>query len=64
MNELGDVHFPEATVTSVGLDHLNPHTPAALYATFRPAEARRIMRQPALHYPPKHGRGLTMAEIE
>jgi hypothetical protein len=41
MRELVDVHFPQATVLSVVLDNLNTHTPAALYATFPPGEARR-----------------------
>jgi hypothetical protein len=64
MKELVDVHFPEATVISVVLDNLNPHTPAALYTAFRPAEACRILRKLDFHYTPKHGSWLNMAEIE
>jgi hypothetical protein len=64
MRDLVDVHFPEATVISVVLDNLNTHTPAALYATFTPAEACRILRRPDFHYTPKHGSWLNMAEIE
>jgi hypothetical protein len=64
MQDLVDVHFPPATVISVVLDTLNTHTPAALYATFPPAEACRILRKLAFHYPPKHGSWLKMAEIE
>jgi DDE superfamily endonuclease len=64
MKELVDVHFPEADVISVVLDHLNTHTPAALYAAFRPAEARRLSRRLDFHYTPKHGSWLNMAEIE
>jgi transposase len=64
MKDLVDVHFPEAAVISVVLDNLHTHTPAALYATFRPAEASRIMRKLDLRYTPKHGRWLNMAEIE
>jgi hypothetical protein len=63
MKDLVDVHFPEAAVISVVLDNLNTHTPAALYATFRPAEAGRIMRKLDLHYTPKHGSWLNMAAI-
>jgi hypothetical protein len=64
MKELVDVHFPEADVSSVVLDNLNTHTPAALYTTFRPAEARRIVRKLDFHYTPQHGSWLNMAEIE
>jgi hypothetical protein len=64
MQDLVDVHFPQATVISVVLDNLNTHTPAALYATFPPAEACRILRTLDFHYTPKHGSWLNMAEIE
>jgi DDE superfamily endonuclease len=64
MRDLVDVHFPKATVVSVVLDNLNTHTPAALYATFAPAEACRILRKLDFHYTPKHGSWLNMAEIE
>ena len=64
MKDLVDVHFPEAALVSVVLDNLNTHTPAALYATFPPAEACRILRQLEFHYTPKHGSWLNMAEIE
>jgi hypothetical protein len=63
MQDLVDVHLPEATVISVVLDHLNTHTPAALYATFAPTEACRILRKLDFHDTPKHGSGLNMAEI-
>ena len=62
--DLVDVHFSHATVISVVLDNLNTHTPAALYATFPPAEACRILRKLDFHYTPKHGSWLNMAEIE
>lgn len=64
MQDLVDVPFPQATVISVVLDNLNTHTPAALYATFPPAEAGRILRTLDFHYTPKHGSWLHMAEIE
>ena len=59
-----DVHFPAAERITVVLDNLNTHTLASLYATFAPAEARRIARKLDLHYTPKHGSWLNMAEIE
>ena len=64
MKDLVDVHFPQAAVVSVVLDHLNPHTPAALYATFAPAAACRSLRKLDFHYTPTHGSWLNMAEIE
>ena len=64
MKDLIDVHFPRATLISVVLDNLNTHTPAALYETFAPAEARRILRKLDFRYTPKHGSWLNMAEIE
>ena len=64
MKDLVDIHFPHAVVVSVVLDNLNTHTPAALYATFPPVEACRILRKLDFHYTPKHGSWLNMAEIE
>ena len=40
------------------------HTPASLYAAFPPAEAKRLADKLELHYTPKHGSWLNMAEIE
>ena len=64
MRALVDVHFPQATVIRLVVDNLNTHSPAALYETFEPAEARRITRKLEFHYTPKHGSWLNMAEIE
>ncbi len=64
MQDLVDVHFPQADTIRVVLDNLNTHTLAALYETFSPAEARRIARKLEVHYTPKHGSWLNMAEIE
>lgn len=64
MKELVDLHFPQATVIRVVQDNLNTHVPWALYETFEPAEARRILDRLEFHYTPKHGSWLNMAEIE
>jgi hypothetical protein len=64
MRQLVDEHYPEAEVITVVLDNLNTHTPASLYKTFEPAEARRIARRLEIHYTPKHGSWLNMAEVE
>jgi DDE superfamily endonuclease len=64
MTDRVDTHSPEGTLMRVGMDHLNPHTPAALYEAFPPAEARRILRRLDLRYTPKHGSWLNMAAME
>ena len=46
------------------MDNLNTHHPASLYQAFEPAEARRIAERLEIHYTPKHGSWLNMAEIE
>jgi hypothetical protein len=61
---LVDVYFPEADRIRLVVDNLNTPTPAALYAAFAPAEARRIRRKLEFHYTPKHGSWLNRAECE
>ena len=46
------------------MDNLTPHTPAALYEVFPPAEAKRLADPWESHHPPKHGSWLTSAAIE
>jgi hypothetical protein len=64
MQMLVDHHFPNATLIRIVMDNLNTHTPAALYATFPPPEARRILKKLEFHYTPVHGSWLNMAELE
>jgi hypothetical protein len=64
LRELVDVHYPEATAIVLVLDQLNTHTPASLYEAFPPAEAKRLADRLEIHYTPKHGSWLNMAEIE
>jgi transposase len=63
MRTLVDERYPSAEVIRVVLDNLGTHKTAALYETFPPAEARRILRKLELHFTPKHGSCLNMAEI-
>lgn len=58
-----EVHPGAAKITLV-MDNLNTHAPASLYETFEPAEARRLLDRLEIHYTPKHGSWLNMAEIE
>nr|MCC5635648.1 transposase [Nostoc sp. CHAB 5844] len=62
--DLVDVHFPRANKVRVVLDNLNTHNPAALYETFPPIEARRIIERLEFHYTPKHASWLNQVEIE
>ena len=64
MKDLVDVHFPDAQRIVVVMDNLSTHTPAALYSAFAPEEAKRIWDRLELHYTPKQGSWLNMAEIE
>lgn len=57
-------HYPQAEKIVLVLDNLNIHVASALYETFEPEEARRILEKLEIHYTPKHGSWLNMAEIE
>ncbi len=63
IKELVDEHFPDKQVILV-MDNLNTHKLGSLYEAFEPAEARRIAERLEIHYTPKHGSWLDMAEIE
>jgi hypothetical protein len=64
LRDLSDVHFPNATKIVLVQDNLSTHTPASLYAAFPAAEARRLAELFELHYTPKHGSWLDLAESE
>lgn len=64
MKALVDQHYPGAECIRVVLDNLSTHTAAALYDTFEPGQARRILRRLEFHYVPKHASWLNMVEIE
>ena len=64
IKELVDVRYPDAERVVLVQDNLNTHTPASLYEAFPPAEAQRLSEKLELHYTPKHGSWLNIAEIE
>lgn len=64
IQELVDVHYPHAEQIVLVLDQRNTHSPASLYEAFPPAEAKRLADKLEIHYTPKHGSWLNMAEIE
>lgn len=64
IKHLVDVLYPQAERITLVMDNLNTHTGASLYKAFPPEEARRILDKLDIHYTPKHGSWLNMAEIE
>jgi transposase len=64
IKDLVDVHYPDAKKIVLVMDNLNIHSPASLYVAFEPKEAKRIADKLEIHYTPKHGSWLDMAEIE
>jgi hypothetical protein len=59
-----DERYPHAEKVRLVMDNLNTHGVASLYETFPPAEARRLAERLEIHYTPKHGSWLNIAEIE
>ena len=64
IKHLSDEMYPEAEKIILVMDNLNTHKPASLYKAFPPEEARRILKRLEIHYTPKHGSWLNIAEIE
>jgi hypothetical protein len=56
--------YRHADMIVLVMDQLNKHGPWSLYEAFAPGEAERIAAQLEIHYTPKHGSWLNMAEIE
>src|SRR5262249_11452951 len=61
---LGDGRHKEAEKIVLVMDQLNTHSIGSLYETFSPQETWRIAQKLEIHYTPKHGSWLNMAEIE
>jgi hypothetical protein len=64
MRELIDKRYPDAEKLVLVMDNLNTHSPSSFYEVFPPQEARRLTEKLEIHYTPKHGSWLNMAEIE
>lgn len=64
VRELIEVHYPQAEKIVLVQDNLNTHLPASFYEAFPPEEAWRLAQRLEIHYTPKHGSWLNMAEIE
>ena len=57
-------YYKDAEKIIFVMDNLNTHHKSSLYETFEPAEAKRVADRFEIHYTPKHGSWLNMAEIE
>jgi transposase len=64
IKDLVDNHYNEAEKIIFVMDNLNTHHKSSLYEIFDPTEAKRIADRFEIHYTPKHGSWLNMAEIE
>jgi hypothetical protein len=63
VKELVDERYADVDKIILVMDNLNTHTGASLYETFPPEEARRLLDKLEIHYTPKHGSWLNIAEI-
>ena len=64
VKRLLDGRYRDAEKVVLVMDQLNTHSAASLYEAFPPEEARRLAARLEVHYTPKHGSWLNMAEIE
>jgi len=62
--DLLDNRYAEAETVIVICDNLNTHKMASFYKAFSPAQARRLAERMEIHYTPKHGSWLNIAECE
>jgi len=64
MKWLIDEVYPDVDKMVLVMDNLNTHTIASFYKFFTAEEAFRLSQKLEIHYTPKHGSWLDMAEIE
>ena len=64
VRQLLDENYPQVERLVLVCDNRNTHTGGALYEAFPAAEARRLGERLEVHYTPKHGSWLNMAETE
>ena len=61
---LAEERYPDAEKIVAVMDNLNTHSLASLYAAFEPELSLRLAQRFEIHYTPKHGSWLNMAELE
>jgi hypothetical protein len=64
IEHLLDEEYPSVRKVVLVCDNLNTHKPASLYEAFEPEEAHRLLQRLEIHYTPKHGSWLNIAECE
>ena len=64
IKEMLEVHYPDAYRVILVMDNLNTHGISSLYEAFEPEIARDLVDRLEIHYTPKHGSWLNIAEIE
>jgi len=64
LRDLLDEKYQAAERVVLVMDNLNTHSPASFYEAFVPSEARRLTERLEIHYTPKHGSWLNIAECE
>jgi len=64
VEQLLTVYYPEAHKVRLVMDNLNTHTIGSLYQAFPAEKARSLAKRLEIHYTPKHGSWLNIAEIE
>lgn len=62
--EMLEERYPDAEKVIFIMDNLNTHNMASLYTAFPPEKAKRLADRLEIHYTPKHGSWLNIAEIE
>jgi len=64
IREMLEERYRDAEKVVLIMDNLNTHAISSLYCAFPPEEARDLANRLEIHYTPKHGSWLNIAEIE
>ena len=64
IRDLLEIHYPDTLKIRLVMDNLNTHSISSLYEAFPPEVARSLAKRLEIHYTPKHGSWLNIAEIE
>jgi hypothetical protein len=64
IRDLLEIYYPDTPKIRLVMDNLNTHAVSSLYEAFSPDIARNLAKRLEIHYTPKHGSWLNIAEIE